>query len=154
MSIAATKVAIDKLVKLYDPLRDAQQLLTDLETAEQRLREVESLTAGENNAVALLREERRKLEEDVKALRRSHDNTIKLTKEKAAELLARAKQDVQDIEAAGVAAKDAFLKECEAAETALALLRKNVEEKAAEQAALEEKIATQREAIRRFAEQL
>jgi DNA repair exonuclease SbcCD ATPase subunit len=152
MSIATTKVAIDKLAKMYEPLRYAQDLLADLEAAEQRLKEVTSQTEGEANAVKLLKNDRDKLIDAVKKLRDNHDATMQLTAGKAAEDVARAKQDVLDIERAGAGAKRILEAEVAELQKYLTSLEGMVAVKAAELAKVEAAIEKHRAALRKAAE--
>jgi hypothetical protein len=154
MSIATTKAAIDKLVKLYEPLHNAQEMLTDLEAAEQRLREAALLTAGEAEAVKLLKTERDRLTDAVKKLRDTHDATMQLTADKAAEAAARVKQEISDIERAA----DETVKQLDATYSErlvrIEALDGQIASKTDELAKVENAINKQRDALRKVAESI
>jgi hypothetical protein len=154
MSIATTKAAIDKLVKLYEPLHHAQEMLSDLEAAEQRLREAALLTAGEAEAVKLLKTERDRLTDAVKKLRDTHDATMQLTADKAAEAEARVKQEISDIERAGAEAKKKLDATHAEGLARIKALEEQIVSKADELAKVENAINKQRAALRKVAESI
>lgn len=154
MSIATTKVAIDKLAKIYEPLRHAQELLADLEAAEQRLHVAATLTADEAEAVKLLKNERDKLTDAVKKLRDNYDATMQLTADKVAEAMVRANQEISDIERTGETAKKLLDAQIAEKQKHLASVEGMITAKAADLAKVEAAIEKQRAALRKVVESI
>ena len=135
MSASQAKVVLDKLLKIYEPLKDAQKLLTELEAGEQNLKEVSARVAAASEELA------RKKEELSTA-----QHSIEIAKQERDRVLSEADTEARVISAAAAGeAHDAL----EKMEVAKATLQRDVDTLRAELVQTEHRLAERQEELKR-----
>lgn len=135
MSASQAKVVLDKLLKIYEPLKDAQKLLTELEAGEQNLKEVSARVAAASEELA------RKKEELSTA-----QHSIEIAKQERDRVLSEADTEARAISAAAAGeAHDAL----EKMEVAKATLQRDVDTLRAELVQTEHRLAERQEELKR-----
>lgn len=126
MSTSQAKVAIDKLLKIYEPLKEAQTLLSSLDSAEQSLKEMNArVSAG----AAELDKQKKELEaakQELEAAKVERADLVKRAEERVREMEAAERDKAHDILMQMEAAKVGLQRDLDAARSQLVLLEQEV----------------------------
>lgn len=143
MSAAQAKVVLDKLLKIYEPLKDAQTLLSELEIAERSLTETRAQLKHGADEIVAQQAELSNLEQAAEFAKLSRDETLKEADNEAREIVAIARNEAQDVLMQMEAAKATLQKDVDSLRTAVVMLEKDV-------AAKRDELASVTQAIREY----
>lgn len=148
MSTSQAKVAIDKLLKIYEPLKEAQKVLTDIEVADQVLREKQNALTGINNEIEKKHEQLRLSEQEANHASAVKEQILNEADNKAREIIADARAEAEDILLQMENAKTALQAEIDAFRATSVLLDREVAAKQEELVRVTTLVNEQREKLK------
>lgn len=148
MSAAQAKVALDKLLRVFEPLKESQRLLADLEIAEQRLKQINEQEVNAAEEVKKKSEELRSLEASMEQLRALQKQLIDEADTRAKDIIASARGEASNVLAQMEASKAGLQTDIDSARTAFVLLDREVAAKQEELIRVTSLVDEQREKLK------